>query len=105
VRSCLSGEKIQNGPKSPFPAGKRFGFHERLEKIAVRAKRNAAVTSSALDLAVDESGRVDTSSRPIRVEYPDSMARRRNGATYQNPMGGNACWGSLHWKVRSFNVQ
>ena len=28
-----------------------------------------------------------------------------DGATYQNPMGGNARWGSPHWKIRSFNVQ
>jgi hypothetical protein len=55
------------------------GFHERFEKIAVRAKLNATITSSALDSAADPSGRVDTSSRPIRVENPDSTARRSNG--------------------------
>jgi hypothetical protein len=28
-----------------------------------------------------------------------------DGATYQNPMGGNARWGSPRWKIRSFNGQ
>src|SRR3981081_755176 len=66
-------------PKCSSKPASGSAAHQRLEKIAVRAKRNADVTTAALDLAVHPSGRVDTSSRPIRVDNPDSTARRSNG--------------------------
>jgi hypothetical protein len=75
----LAVKEIGEGPNCSPQRASGSAFHERLEKKALRARRNAAVTNSALDLAGDPSGSVDTSSRPIRVDNPNSMACLSNG--------------------------
>src|ERR1700751_4533846 len=70
-----------------FPqAGSHFfylNFHPACETppekpVSLRI-RTAAATNSLLEAATEPSGRALTSSKPMRVEKPDSSARRANG--------------------------
>src|SRR5260221_5319821 len=82
-----AGAFLAKKPFQVFPqAWGHFFYHDfhlgcdaEPEKPLSCRIRTAAATNSALDAATEPSGKIFTSSRPIRVENPDANARRSNG--------------------------